>query len=221
MRVALALTIALECAFAQGLEPRSAAADYPAHTAIGTLSIGAEFLARALPSPDGYLNTRGYLVVEVAIYGPALPRTVLSQSHFSLRVNGNKQGILAQPPFIAASAFEPPIPGYGTAATITQGNRRVIIGDAPPAQRPFPEDRGRPPERRTPEPPPPLDTGNVPRKQPIEPAEAVKRAALPTGELKLPQAGVIFFAYPGDLEKINALELIYDGPAGLGAIKLR
>jgi hypothetical protein len=193
---------------------------------VGELSIGAEFLVRSLPSPDGMLTPRGYLVVEVAVFGPPVTYATLSSSLFSLRVNGAKAGILAQSPFLVERAFDPPPAGTDPSLTVGNGNGGIIFGDpggnpgAGPnsAPLPLPRDPSSTPMPRRP-PTPPIT--NAPRYEPMPPAEVVKRAALPSGELRLPQAGVLFFAYPGDSDKIRTVELIYEGPARKGSITLR
>jgi hypothetical protein len=44
--------------------------------------------------------------------------------------------------------------------------------------------------------------------------QETQRAAFPSGDRALPQAGLLFFSYRGKTKGINSLELIYSGPAG-------
>jgi len=68
--------------------------------------------------------------------------------------------------------------------------------------------------------PPPL-----PPKMPFNLVRAmqlhVQSAVLPTGERQLPQAGLLFFRYHNKTEKIDSLELVYEGPAGKATLPLQ
>src|SRR4051794_38610895 len=80
-----------------GLPPRLAPTDYQAHAQAGTVTIGAEFTAHSVPLPEETLLTEDYVVVETALFGPAGTRLKLSVEDFSLRINGKKTALPAQP----------------------------------------------------------------------------------------------------------------------------
>ena len=41
------------------------------------------------------------------------------------------------------------------------------------------------------------------------------------GERPLPQAGLLFFEFNGEVKNIHSLELIYNGPAGKATLPMR
>ena len=50
--------------------------------------------------------------------------------------------------------------------------------------------------------------------------QRVQKAALPEGDRALPVAGLVFFWYPGKVEKIHTIELIYSGAAGKAIVTI-
>jgi hypothetical protein len=44
--------------------------------------------------------------------------------------------------------------------------------------------------------------------------QKIEKAAMPEGDRALPEAGLLFFAYHGNSEKIKSVVLTYSGPAG-------
>jgi hypothetical protein len=75
---------------AQGIPPRSAPADYQAKAAVGTVTIAADFVGHAVPTPQGTFTSEDYVVMEVAFYGAPEARLKLSWEDFSVRINGKK-----------------------------------------------------------------------------------------------------------------------------------
>lgn len=188
--------------------------EYPAHAAWPRFEIGAEYLVRSIPTENGSLYARDYLVVEVAIYPRKDPVTIAA-AHFMLRVNGSKSALFAESVgFVAASLKYPDWEQHpvlvGTAGI---GDGSVIVGAPTPMGR-FPGDRtaGGP--------------MNMPRKQPdnknaagqpkeyIPLIELLEHASLSEGEARVPRKGCLFFAYKGKLKSIRKLELLYDDGHG-------
>src|SRR5579872_6271727 len=78
------------------LSPRATPNDYQAHSKAGSVTIGAEFMRHAVPTPQGQFNNEDYVTVEVGIFGSPGERTRISVEDFSLRING-KKAIVSQP----------------------------------------------------------------------------------------------------------------------------
>ena len=212
--------------------------DYSAQATAGNVTFAADYLVRAIPVEGGVLVSRGYLVVDVAVFSKLGPVNI-SPAYFSLRLNGSKAPILAQPAFIVANSFDyhRPDPGdAGGSLSAGVGNVGVIIGQpGQPAGRPAdgppvppgqsdprtsdPNARNTPPTRRVPETPNPYATSKAPPA--LTNRELVERAALPLGDVEPPVSGAVFFPYSGKPESLKSVELIYDGPAGKAVLKLR
>src|SRR5579871_3449944 len=82
---------------AKGIPPRATPADYQAHAQAGAITVAAEFAGHSVPTPEAILSTQDYVVVEVALFGAPEARATLSTGDFSLRVNGKKAALPAQP----------------------------------------------------------------------------------------------------------------------------
>jgi len=202
-----------------GTIPRKATSDYPVQTVLGGHTLAAEYMVRSFQGRNHTFFTKDYLVVEVALYGPKFARLLVSNGHFSLRINGKKQALLPQAPsFVAASLRYPDWemrPRIEAGAGV--GDRGVIIGDPPVAR--FPGDpRDRPPRiPRTPEPPGP---GGVEKEEPARADEVAVESALPEGELVVPVSGYLYFPSRAKPKSIRSLELLYQGPAGSATLRL-
>jgi len=185
------------------MPPRGGPNDYQAHARVGAVTIGAEFMRHAVPTPQGEFSTEDYVVVETGLFGAAGQRARLSVEDFSLRINGKKA--LPSLPFgmvlsnLKDPNWLPPEPPKPKASSLSTGNEGA--GSNP----------GDPP------PPPP--------KMPLPLVHAmqvkVEKAALPEGDRGLPEAGLLFFAYHGVSDKIKSVELIYSGPAGKATLTLQ
>jgi hypothetical protein len=186
----------------KGLPPRTTPADYQAHGQAGTVTIAAEFAGHSIPDPQSALSTEDYIVVEVGLFGAAGAHTTLSYMDFSLRLNGKKTLLPAQPYALVFKSLKDPeyVPPDAAAAgpkskggVTTGGQGQNDQGTLPPVVHiPIGVSRGW--EQR------------------------VQKASLPEGERPLPAAGLIFFDHRG---KSNSLELIYNGPAGKATIVLQ
>ena len=78
----------------KGIPPRATPADYQAHAAAGTVTIGAEFAGHAVLTPEGATyTTEDYVAVETGLFGPAGARLQISSGDFSLHVYAKKMKI--------------------------------------------------------------------------------------------------------------------------------
>lgn len=90
----------------QGTAPQPGAADYPVHIALNDgFTLGAEYLVHSIPSPKGSYVVDGYLVVEIAVFGPRFAHLNVSADQFSLRINGQKTPIEPEATGIIASGY--------------------------------------------------------------------------------------------------------------------
>jgi hypothetical protein len=160
-------------------------------------------MRHAVPTPQGEFSTEEYVVVEVGFFGAAGERTRLSIEDFSLRVNGKKAVPSLRYPVVMSNLkdpnWEPPeaVKPKSLAGVSTGNEGSGNAGD--------------------PAPPPP--------KMPMPLVHAmqikVEKASLPEGDRPLPEAGLLFFAYRGQTEKIKSVELMYAGPAGKATLTLQ
>ena len=182
------------------MAPRASVNDYQAHARVGPVSIGAEFMRHAVPTPQGEFSTEEYVVVETGFFGAPGQKARLSVQDFSLRVNG-KKAVPSQPYGVVLSNLkdpdwqppEPPKKPTGITTDAQSGN----AGDPPP----------------------------TPPKMPMPLVHAmqikVEKASLPEGDRPLPEAGLLFFPYRGVGDKIKSVELIYSGSAGKATLTLQ
>jgi len=184
----------------KGVPPRATPGDYQAHEQAGAITLAAEFTGHSVPTPEAVLSTEDYVVVEVALFGPADARLTLSFDNFSLRINGKKMPTPAQPyglvfPSLKDPEWEPPASAESKSKTSFGGGGKNA-NDPPPA----------------------------PVHMPIElrrvMQERVQKASLPEGERPLPEAGLIYFPYGGKTQGIHSIELIYSGAAGKATLTL-
>jgi hypothetical protein len=182
------------------MSPRENVNDYQAHARIGPVNIGAEFRRHVVPTAQGEFSNEDYAMVEVAFFGAAGQKLKISTGDFSLRING-KKALLSMP---FGKAFEnlkdpewqppeAPKPKEGSLSTGGGGNNN----DPPP--------------------PPPHMPFPLVRIMEVK----VEKAALQEGERTLPEAGVLFFPYRGQSDKIKTVELMYSGPAGKATLTLQ
>ena len=189
----------------KGVPPRATPGDYQAHTQAGTVIIAAELDGHSIPDPQSILKTEDYEVVEVGLYGPPDARLRLSYTDFSLKVNGKKGLLSAQPYALVFKSLKDPeyeAPEAAAAKEAKKGNTSMTTGgttsNAPPDSLP------------------PIIHIPIAVSRGWE--QRVQRASLPEGERPLPQAGLIFFEHKG---KTTSIELIYNGPAGKASIPLQ
>jgi hypothetical protein len=186
---------------ARGMPPRAAPTDYQAHAQAGRVTIGAEFMGHSVPTPQSIFSSEEFVSVEVGLFGPADARTKLSLEDFSLRVNGKKTPLPNQPFGMVMRSLKdpewvPPDPPQSKSKGGINTGGGGGQNDPPPV---------------TPHMPMPL----VHVMQ-----QKVQKAVLAEGDRALPQAGLIFFRYGGKTDKIDSLELIYEGPAGKASLAL-
>ncbi len=184
------------------MRPRASANDYQAHARVGPIGIGAEFMRHAVPTPQSEFSTEDYVVVEVGLFGASGERARLSTQDFSLRVNGKKAvpslpvGVieynLKDPDWQPPEAPKPKSPGG-----LSTGGEGGNPNDPPPA----------PPKM-------PMPLVHIMQVK-------VEKAALPEGDRALPEAGLLFFSYRGQGDKIKSVELMYSGPAGKATLTLQ
>jgi hypothetical protein len=187
---------------AKGIPPRATPADYQTRIKAGAITLAAEFKGHSVPTPEAVLTSEDYVTVEVALFGAAGARATISTGDFALRINGTranaKKPPLATQPYafvfksLKDPAWEPVVKEESKSKTQINGSGN----DAPPAapKMPFPLVR--------------------------EMQQRVQRSVLPEGDRELPQAGLIFFYYPGKGTGIRSAELIYSSPAGKTTLDL-
>lgn len=184
---------------APNLPPRATPADYQAQAKAGMVTIAAEYADHNLPTPEGPLTTEDYVVVETCLFGPPGAKLTLSPGDFSLRINGKKGPLPAQPYGLVLKSLKDPywIPPEEPEAK----SSKTMIGQS--AEK---------------------DPSVLPHTvhMPIELQRAMEkkaqRASMPEGEHALPTAGLLFFEHHG---KVNSVELVYKGPAGKATVALQ
>ena len=188
----------------KGMPPRAAPADYQSQGKVGDVTIGAEFMGHAVPTPEQTLSADDYITVEAGLFGPPGARTTLARSDFSVRINGKKTTLPSEPYELVFKSlkdpeWQPPVDKDDSKSSkggITTGGGGGGGNQPPPA----------------------------PPKMPFELRRAmelhVQRAVMEEGDRALPQAGLLFFLYRGKREGIHSIELIYSGAAGSATITL-
>lgn len=186
----------------QGLPPRAAPSDYPVQAKLGAITLTAEFAGHGIPTSVDPLSSDSYVVVEVAFFGPPGTRLPISFNDFSLRISGKKNATPSEPwERVGTSAKDPEWtppekPEKGGAGGLLTGG-----GGG-----------GNDTSKEPPRPPPELRRAW---------AQRVKEAALANGDRMLPQDGLLYFSYGGNVKNIRSLELIYTGAAGKATLKLQ
>lgn len=193
----------------KGLPPRPTPADYQAHTQAGMVTIAAEFDAHGIPDPNEILSTDNFVVVEVALFGPAGMKLPLNFQDFSIRLNGKKP-LPAQPyEFVFKSLrtpeYEPP-----TQHMLDDANKKTSINTGSNGQSPISKTDITEPTL------PPIV--HIPLEVQRGWQQKIHMASLPEGERPLPQAGLLFFQHDG--KNFNSVELLYNGPAGKAKLEL-
>ncbi len=184
----------------KGLPPRAAPSDYQSQTQAGALTLAAEFKGHSVPTFDNVLSSEDYVVVEAALFGDAGSRTKLATGDFSLRINGKKAALPAQPYGLVLSslkdpAWDPPESKSKSKTSLGSGGQGESSGPPAPVKIPIEVQRAM--------------------------AQHVQQSVLPEGDRSLPQAGLLFFQYRGKAQGIRSVELIYSGPAGNAVLPLQ
>ena len=163
------------------------------------MAVAAEFMGHSVPTPDGTYNSDDYVVVETALFGEPGQRLTISNSEFSLRINGKKTPLSPQScelvfHSLSDPEWQPPAPPSKSKTSIGGGGQSA---DSPP-------------------PTPP----HMPIALRHTMEQHVQSSALLEGDRELPQAGLIFFEYRGKDKSIHSVELTYDGAGGKVALPL-
>jgi hypothetical protein len=130
---------------------------------------------------------------------------------FQLRINGKKQTLLAQNPYVVAASIAHPDwqpERTGIEAAAGAGNARVTLGGPPHTPLPAGDPPGSagPTIPRVPKPDPPEGIDM----QPVKTADEIAvEAALPEGKNRAPVSGFLYFIYTGSTRSIKQVELQY------------
>jgi hypothetical protein len=185
---------------AVGLPARATPGDYQYRVQAGMLTLCGEFMGHGVPTEEGGpYSTENYVVVEAALFGAPGAKIQLSYKDFSLRINGKKQAEPSQP-YVTVFAnlkdpeWEPPSSALGGTTSINGAGGSQSDGQKVVPKMP------------------------IALRHTME--QRVLKASISEGERALPQAGLLFFEYHGDLKKISSMELLYNGPAGKAALTL-
>ncbi len=192
----------------KGIPPRAAPTDYQAHAQVGKLTLAAEFDDHAFPDPALGIYNNDYVFVEVAFYGAPGTNLQLNYQDFSLKMNGKKSLLLAQPyaltfKSLMSPEYEPP--SQKMLDTGSDSKTKVNTGGGGNSGNNASEPKL-----------PPIIHIPFDVKRGWE--QKVHMASLPEGERPLPQGGALYFEHGG---KSNSVELIYNGPAGKVTIPLK
>jgi hypothetical protein len=178
----------------KGMPARMAATDYQVQGHAGSITIAADFDGHAVVTQEGNYSSEDYVVVEVALFGPAGTHLKVSAENFSLKINDKKSAYPSQPfEYLTRSLKDPDWqpPDQDQEKKSKTGINTGGGGDnGPPTVPKMPL-----PLRRTME-------------------QKVLKSVLPEGDRELPVDGLIFFNYRGKTQNIKQMELVYNGPAG-------
>ena len=186
---------------------RQKAADYQVSASAGRAELGAEFLVHNIPSARGYYFAKSYLVVDVGVFPKPGGVLTVSAGQFTLRLNGGKIPLLAQPAGMVAASLKYPDGGEPSGFSGSASAGGIGIGNVPRPVGRFPGDsRGQVP-------------GQVATSNPEdEPDHQVALVALPDASSDRAVKGCVFFAADIKAKKIKTLELEWTGPAGERAV---
>lgn len=216
--VALAVVAWPQSITPAGIVNRPKPAAYPVHGSSPDAGIGVEYLVHSFSGKQGTYIARDHLVVEIGVF-PA-KELMVSSSHFTLKVNGKKQVLFAQPPQFVAAAMKWDDWENRRQMEVYAGAGDATIGANPRWEPRFPGDNR---QRRMPAPPkaPEPEHASVSRAEHPEKAEEVAvQSALVEGPTAFPTAGYLYFPFKGKPKSIKSLELIYTGPGGSIILKL-
>ena len=185
----------------KGLPARTAPAEYQGHAQAGKITVAAEFDGHSVPAAQATYSTEEFVAVEVALYGPADERVKLSYDDFSLRIDGKKTPLPAQPyelvfKSLKDPAWVPPAPAEGKSKGGINSGGEGGGNDPPPVV-------------------------HMPPAMQRAMEQNVQNASLPDGARPLPQAGLLYFRFGGKTTGIRSLELIYAGAAGKATVAIQ
>jgi hypothetical protein len=182
----------------KGLPPRTAPTDYHAQAKAGGFTFAADFDGHGVPAGESVFSTEDYIVVEIGIYGAPGSHLNLTYKDFSLRINGRKGLVSAQPYESVFHSLKdpdwiPPDTGSKSKGSIGGGDNS---NEPPPAPVKMP----------------------MPMQLSME--QKVAKASLPEGDRPVPEAGLLFFQNGGKISGFNSIDLVYSGAAGRATLKL-
>jgi hypothetical protein len=186
-----------------GMPPRATPGDYQGHVQVGKVTIAAEFMGHAVPTPDQTVESEDYVVVEAGFFGPPGMHLTLARTDFSLRINGKKTASPNEPLELVYHSLKDPEwqPPHQDGDSKSKSGITGGAGDTGADKLP-----------------------PIPPKMPFELRRAmnlhVEHAAMEEGDRALPQAGLMFFSYRGKEQSIHSVELIYSGAAGTATLDL-
>ena len=189
---------------AKTMPPRAAPTDYQAHAQAGPITIAAEFDANSVPAPEAVYSNEDYITVEAAVYGPPGARLKLSLEDFGIRLNGKKSASPAKPYEMLFKALKdpewvPPVDedskSKGSGGLGSGGDKEIGDSIKPVVHMPPAMQRA-------------MELN-------------VQNASFPEGDRMLPQAGLLYFSYAGNANKLRSIELDYTGPAGKASLTLK
>ena len=207
----MAIAVVFACVFCQsvagqdvrdakGLPPRAAPADYQGNAQTGSVTIAADFAGHGVPTADGVFENENFVAVELALYGPAASHLNLSYKDFSLRLNGKKTLLPAQPYEAAFGSLKDP--EWVAPDAAEQKASKTSIGGGGQTD-------------------PTAAPARMPMNLRLAMEQKVKKASIPEGDRVLPEAGLIFFQFGGKLTGIRSIELVYTGAAGKATLALQ
>jgi hypothetical protein len=189
-----------------GVPPKAGPADYQGQSQAGTVTIAADFTGHSVATPEATFTSEQYIAFEVGIFGKAGDRVTLSPSQFTLKING-KKAVLESVPFavIFGSLKNPDWEESQAAAKVEKSKTSVngSGGGGGGADDPKPA-------------PPKMSITELRAMQ-----QKVQKAAMPEGDRPVPQAGLLFFPYGGNVKKLSSLELSYNGSAGKAKLTIQ
>jgi hypothetical protein len=173
------------------------------------MTIAAEFVGHFVPTLQGNLSTEDYVVVETGMFGPPEAHIKLFLGDFSLRINGKKTALPAQPyGMVIKSLKDPDWEPSAAAESSSKSKTNVITGGQGVGGGGGGHDK---------DPPAPV---RIPVEVQRAMEQRIQKASLPQGDRTVPVAGLIFFQY-GRAQGIRSIELIYNGSAGSVTLELR
>ena len=199
--------------FGQGTETKPKVEDYEVHAQAQNAAIGAEFMVHSFSRGEQNFLAKDYLVVEVAVFPPKRETLVVQNANFSLRINGRKESLQAQPPTMVAAALQHPEweqpSGARPEVGAGVGNIGVVMGGPPRNNNPFPGSQ--PPGSQLP--PrveiPKDNPGGLPKEPPVTADELLIETALVEGPHHAAVSGFLYFPFQGKISSIKSLELLY------------
>ena len=198
---------------ADGLPPRDAAADYPAHVTASRVEIGAAYVPAAqvkkLFGED--LEKRGFVTFEIGLFPQGSGQIDVSPDDFKLRQGKDQSVERAASPDLISRTIHPPKSSQPKLPSNVQvhGTEAVVLQTGPNGGHVYTASQvgvgiGKDPNGP---PPPPPSSANTDLQQQLE------DKALPETKTARPVAGYVFFPKP-DGGKNAPFELLYFGPDG-------